>query len=358
MPRLATIDENSDTVYVAECEPRNPFEVSRLPLAARLYRYRKGVTPGADLWQTIFRRTTPSRPFLKCLFAWAGPKTSGEFVYRRGTERRPVQFRVTNTQFRALYFPEYADGYEPDTSCLIDLILAAEPRATVYDIGANWGFFSLRAASRDGFRGRIHAFEPQPATFADLTSVVEQAGLSELVTCHAAALSDRNASGFIQMPDGLSSGLAALTTSASGVPTRLVTLDSLTCEPPDLLKVDVEGAEAAVFTGGRRVLSQYQPMIVFESWLNESDVEETLLPLRILQELGYRLFEPTLASGAPHRLTLAEFVPERRRERARHFNVFACHQARCDRWLRENFTLLPKNIQNVAAPPSLARRAA
>src|SRR5258708_3487239 len=133
MPRTAEIAESLPPTQVADCSLRTPFEVSQLPLAARLYRYRKGAGSAGGILRRVVRIATPSRLFLRALFAWAGKSTRGEFLYSCGIRRHNIKFRFSNTQFRALYFPEYAHGYEPETTCLIDKILAAEPRATFYD---------------------------------------------------------------------------------------------------------------------------------------------------------------------------------------------------------------------------------
>ena len=50
-----------------------------------------------------------------------------------------------------------------------------------YDIGSNWGWFTMHVASRPGFRGKIHAFEPFASSYADLCDLVRQAGLAGVV---------------------------------------------------------------------------------------------------------------------------------------------------------------------------------
>ncbi|MEI9959643.1 MAG: FkbM family methyltransferase [Limisphaerales bacterium] len=87
----------------------------------------------------------------------------------------------------------------------------------------------------------IHAFEPLPKTYQDLISCIHQAGLSDIITSHNLGVSSTDGEAFIQMPDGIHSGMAEITAnSALGarIPTRQ--LDSLGLPPPDFIKIDVE----------------------------------------------------------------------------------------------------------------------
>ena len=67
-------------------------------------------------------------------------------------------------------------------------------------------------------------------------------------------------------------------------------LDDLDLPDPDLVKIDVEGHEAAVLRGGRQRLGRSRPLIVLESWYLRDRVEPMLEPLRMLRDLGYGLY--------------------------------------------------------------------
>jgi hypothetical protein len=70
-----------------------------------------------------------------------------------------------------------------------------------------------------------------------------------------------------------------------------VTLDWLAerLPPPDVVKIDVEGAELTVFRGARQMLKAKRPVLIFEltrpNWEEES---------RLLRDLGYALFDSEL----------------------------------------------------------------
>jgi FkbM family methyltransferase len=68
--------------------------------------------------------------------------------------------------------------------------------------------------------------------------------------------------------------------------------------PPDVLKIDVEGAELNVFRGARQLLQAKRPILIFEltrpNWNEES---------RLLNELGYTLFDSELPPASRKPLT-------------------------------------------------------
>jgi FkbM family methyltransferase len=177
-------------------------------------------------------------------------------------------------------------GYEPAVTALIDAI-APRLRA-VCDVGANWGYYVALLATNAGFRGRIDAFEIAPGTFRQLAAMVQACGLGDRVACHAVGLSDR--AGTVGLAEELHSALTRVDAAGSGREARVARLDDLGGADPDLVKIDVEGHEAAVLRGGAVRLARAKPVVVLESWYLESAVERMLEPLRWLGDLGYGLY--------------------------------------------------------------------
>jgi FkbM family methyltransferase len=267
----------------------NPFEVESLPLLAatfvRAYRRYPRRTLATALSKRAFR-------LLYKTLRSAGVGGRGRALYRRGGQVRPFGFNARNSQFESIYMPHYAGAYEPETLALLDALVGAQD--VFYDIGSNWGHYTLHVASRPGFAGRIHAFEPFPSSFKDLEETVRQAGLQDMVVCHNFALSNARAERAMTMPDGIRSGLAALSSAPGGVPVATFRLDDLSLPPPAVMKVDVEGHEARVFEGGRKLLAAAAPLIVFESQASYENPAEVVKPLNVLEALGYVFFVPTL----------------------------------------------------------------
>ncbi len=219
----------------------------------------------------------------------------GRFRLQVRDEERLIEFNSRNLQFNALYFEKYQSGYEPDVAATIIELLPAD--GVFYDIGSNWGYFSVLVASRPEFRGRVHAFEPWPASFEDVRSVVAQAGLEAVVSCHNLALSDET--GTAAMASGRHSGLAHLTSGqGSGVQVRTVKIDELELDPPDVMKIDAEGAELKILNGGAKTLAAARPFLVFENSYKDQELA-AIDVLIAIERLGYRLFMPMLQFRTP-----------------------------------------------------------
>lgn len=166
--------------------------------------------------------------------------------------------------------------------------LVREGGRTMLDVGANAGLHAL--CGRSTF-ARVHAFEPNPTTAERLARNVRLSGAEEHVRVHRVALSDRSGSALISVEPG-HSGASRLGGDPSGsAEVRLDTLDAIAeregIAQVDLVKIDVEGHEASVVRGGRRLLERDRPRIVVEL-----GGVERLRAFRPLLPEGYRIFVP------------------------------------------------------------------
>ncbi len=226
---------------------------------------------------------------------------------------REIAVDCANTGFADFALRHAADGcYEPETSALFSAL--ADRIAVAFDIGANWGYFSVLLGTHPAFRGRIHAFEIVPRTFSDLDAVISGAGLARTVTCHAFGLSDHD--GEADLLPSRHSVLSRIAPHGAGtIPVAVRRLDGLDLPRPDLVKLDVEGHEFAVLRGFERGLAQAKPFVVFESWLGESSKMDE--PLGYLEQRGYSFYR---LSTSPTRDRLV-LLPMPRAERPRHRTV-------------------------------------
>lgn len=158
---------------------------------------------------------------------------------------------------------EFSFGYEPEIHCALDILTGAD--AVIYDIGANWGPISLQAALREGFRGRVFAFEPQTPAYENLRAMVAAAGLESVLFPQNVAVSDHE--GETHLTDDQWRGNVAVSESGTGEACRLVVLDRLDLPDPQLIKIDVEGHEQAVLAGAAELLQRARPFVIFEDWI-------------------------------------------------------------------------------------------
>jgi FkbM family methyltransferase len=322
---------------------RKPFRVESVPLINRIYKYpfEKWSSPGK---QTLFGVAN-----IGLFYAYqrlVPIPARGRFRFKdRGVEK-VVGFDGRNTQYASLYFSWYEYGYEPEVTALLDVLISDD--GVFYDVGSNWGYLSLFVASRPGFHGEIHAFEPFPPTFANLSDIVSQAGVADRVTLHNQAVGEQPGRSTMRIPGLLHSGWATVEetkeTSASQANTvEIITLDSLKLKPPSVVKIDAERSEAKVLKGGLRLIKEHHPMIVFESLKALQDPKATLEPFWILQDAGYRFYRPcwlrneesrayflggdSHAAPVPNEvLALVPLDPARRLLAYDQLNVFACHE--------------------------------
>ena len=118
----------------------------------------------------------------------------------------------------------------------------AKPGMTVFDVGANAGFYTLAFSRLVGDSGHVWAFEPLPENIRNLQRHVEINTLRN-VTVVAAAVSKQAGTAAFQPARSNSMGRLA---DEGEISVRTVSIDE-TCQGstfPHLVKMDVEGRRA------------------------------------------------------------------------------------------------------------------
>lgn len=146
--------------------------------------------------------------------------------------------------------------YEPEQVPVFTRVVKSG--MVVYDLGANVGWYTLLAARLVGPTGRVVAFEPDPANVADLNRTL-RLNRCTTATVIEAAVTDRE--GEAWLADGLraSSRTSWRVATEGKFRVRTRTLDGLVARgelpAPDVVKMDVEGAEGAVLDGAASLLA-------------------------------------------------------------------------------------------------------
>jgi FkbM family methyltransferase len=153
------------------------------------------------------------------------------------------------------------------------------------DVGANLGEWAVPLAQAVGSRGRVLCCEPNPMIAAALARTLNINNLA-YAEVWPVAISDSDDHGYLAI-DTADTGRSHL--AASGIAVKLRSLDSIAAEAMldrvDLVKIDVEGHEAAVLAGGKQMLQRFRPALIFESGHETTDDRAAIADL--LDELAY-----------------------------------------------------------------------
>lgn len=143
---------------------------------------------------------------------------------------------------------------------------------TVLDIGANVGWFSLRAARRVGESGRVIAFEPDPITCERMKENVRSNGLKNITIEHI-GLGETSGCAMLERVNFRNSGMNRIVQSVTCdsrdmVLVHLLRMDDY-CKDSHIdnisvIKIDVEGYEMKVLHGGEHTIYRHLPIIIIE----------------------------------------------------------------------------------------------
>lgn len=153
--------------------------------------------------------------------------------------------------------------YELDTYRTLRQLL---PAGTAFlDVGANLGYFSLLAARWVGPGGRVDSIEPDPLNRQRLQANLAANGLEQRVKVHGIAASDHAGELCLWHPegDGANHGMASTVVVPEGAAreftVRCERLAEVVAQCPDVVKMDVEGAELSALKGMEPWLRRERP---------------------------------------------------------------------------------------------------
>ena len=183
---------------------------------------------------------------------------------------------------------------------------------TVVDVGAYGGVYTALAISSGA--DRVIAYEPNPAMFDLLQSTVDKNHFGDRVILRNIALSDKAGEEVLMVLDSRPSTSGAHLASAVSDPNYewrrgplvvSATLDGdlagLKVEQLSAMKIDVEGLESKVLTGGMQTILNNHPVLIVESLTPEA----LAATVEVASELGYE----RLVSTGPRVGVVGEFLP-------------------------------------------------
>lgn len=157
----------------------------------------------------------------------------------------------------------WAGTYEVDI--LAAFASAIKPGSCIYDVGANVGIFTLLASIKTGPTGKVYAFEPFPRNARYLRRHIE---LNQLQNCCVMEVAASDAEGIQKLSTSCEYSMCRFSPDGD-LAVSCVTLDACIygekkLRPPNVIKMDVEGAEFFALQGATRALSEYHPSLFIE----------------------------------------------------------------------------------------------
>jgi FkbM family methyltransferase len=184
-------------------------------------------------------------------------------------------------------------NYETKTLALLNKY--AKKGEGFYDLGANGGYFSM-IANQLGMR--VYAFEPNPQNVQLFTKHLELNNKISEITLFPYAVCDKSRILKFSNESNLSANTytnSNYTTTSAYIDVKGISIDEFLKDNKDLLKpqimkIDVEGAELDVLKGAKDTINKYSPVIL----LSTHDIHIPNISnqcLDFLQQLGY-IIEP------------------------------------------------------------------
>jgi len=150
----------------------------------------------------------------------------------------------------------FTGRYEPQETALVRSTL--RPGMSFVDVGANWGYFTLLAASLVGTNGRVLSLEPDPRLFSILRDNIVRSGLNQVTALQLAAAGESGTlalAGYAEA--GGNFGISRIAVASDEVEKVFQVksdsldhiLESQGLSSVDLMKMDIEGAEVFAIPG-------------------------------------------------------------------------------------------------------------
>lgn len=202
-----------------------------------------------------------------------------ELVTIKSGLNKGVKMRLNLNIYRDYYF----GTYEKDVQSVLTKII--QKNMTVYNIGANLGFFTLALSQIVGSKGLVVAFEPNHSVRERLIEHLHLNGVEHFVQVEEFALSDFD--GKAEFSLSLNEGRGRFEDLPDVKPGHAIqvpckSLDTYISEKgssPDVILMDVEHAEGRVLRGMTKTLKDCRPIIIIEMH-SPLSIEESLEELK------------------------------------------------------------------------------
>jgi FkbM family methyltransferase len=178
----------------------------------------------------------------------------------------------------------------------------------VVDVGAHLGSF-LNAAINLSPHGKHIAFEPSPTRCPLLKRKFPRATIFEFAAgernTDATFAEDRRLPGYSRLLTGADKHVETYTVQVRRLDDLLADVGKI-----DLIKLDIQGAELSALKGAKAIISEWQPLIIFECGQEYGAAEagyDRKLLYDFLVEMGYSVSTPVDFFFGKEAMSFSEF---------------------------------------------------
>ena len=203
-----------------------------------------------------------------------------------------------------------------EKNILEKLVKIIQPGWVIYDIGANIGFHAMQFSLKTGNKGRVYCFEPNPLMvyFMQVNFSKNKLKNTEIIPL---AITDMEKKIDFRINPGNS--LVSLgndskqfsSKTGMSIAVQGMNLDEIIIayklRVPDLIKLDIEGAEGQALTGMKNTLSIHQPLLLLEVHGKEPAIN----CFALLDELHYRYVDANSNQHYNNKIELLKDYPNK-----------------------------------------------
>ncbi len=220
-----------------------------------------------------------------------------------------------------------------------------QPKMRVIDIGANYGVYTLSAAAK---KAKVWAFEPTPTVANYLKTSLKENNFNRVEIIEM-ALSDKPGMATLNIninSEGNALSNTPVPPGGDKIEVKTTTLDHCLSDYSwnkiDFIKIDAEGHEANILTGGVDFFKTLSPLVMFEL-KHKNKINVSLL--NDFKEYGYDLYHLIQGLGV-----LVPFVEEQASLRDE-LNLFCCKKDKAAELEGRGLLLTNQAIQEFSEPP-------
>jgi len=211
-----------------------------------------------------------------------------------------VEFSTRDDYSNSWFFPRYAGGRIHERAVTDKMVNEFQNSKCFVDVGTHLGWYTCLAAKHMP-NGIVYGFEMDDMFFHLLKKNVALNKCDNVEAYNVAVFDSAGTVNYRREDNRYSPGFRLRTNTTNGSSNGVVSVQSVALDDffqeegvvPDLIKVDVEGAEMNVLMGMRNTLQAHKPVLFLEvhpSNLNDFDTSVTEI-LALLADANYEVFE-------------------------------------------------------------------